>query len=204
MSTRDFLGLLTPQFGDVLDPTRPCDATVFPRCPQIAGTFAGRVLAAIDPLHALTTCFNRFLEPARIEAEAGAVVFLEEAQNVRYWGISLESLADVDPPVVSTANEVRAAWEPEALRLSGFLQLMLAWQAVNGGWRHSDRGAELGRCVDNAARELVPIEHGVGVAGLKLHAIGRAGILMVDDDGIGYLAARTARAWAACRRALRL
>jgi hypothetical protein len=204
MSKQAILGSLTPQFGNVLDLSRPCDTSTFPRCPQLADTHADRVLAAIDPRHRLTNCFNRFLAPARIEAEAGAVVFLEEAQNVRYWGISLESLADVDPPVVSTANEARAAWEPEALRLSGFLQLMLAWQAVNGGWRHSDRGAELGRCVENAARELVTIEHGVGEAGLKLHAIGRAGILIVDDDGIGYLAARTARTWAACRRALRL
>ncbi len=202
MNAADILGALAPQLGAVLDLSRPYGAGAFPRCPQLADTTAGRMLAAIRPRHRLATCFNRFLDGGRIEAESGAVVFLEEAQNVRYWGVPLDRLGDADPPVVSTANDAHAIWEPEALRLSGFLQLMLSWQAVNGGLRHQDSSAELGRRATAAATGLTPVDHGVDAAGLDLHAVGDAGVLLVDAEGLGYLGAPTARAWSACRRAM--
>jgi hypothetical protein len=77
----------------------------------------------------VTSASSRFLWPPTVEN--GAVVFLEENQNVVFWGILFEDLVHDDPPV-RQGNTAEARWYLDARRLSSFLLGAVSWQVANG------------------------------------------------------------------------
>jgi hypothetical protein len=77
--------------------------------------------------------FNRLVAPGALSVHGGVLAYYEENQGVVVWGVRLEDAVQDDPPVVVSANESEASWEPDHEHLSGFLTTMLYWQAVNGG-----------------------------------------------------------------------
>lgn len=201
---KKLLGNLAPQFGNFLEPKHTLNSPTFPKCPELLGTPLGNVLASMDRRSKLYSCFNRFLELDRIEAEGGAVVFLEEAQNGRYWGIPEGEVLLDDPSVVTTANEEVVNWEPEADRLSGFLQLMLSWQAVHSGWRYSRQFSGMQPIELLTSNNLLMIEHGVKQSGLELFSVDSYGVLLRDENSVCYVAAPNKKAWKVCADALGL
>lgn len=78
--------------------------------------------------------FNRLIAPAKLELEAGRIVFMEENQDVVYWGVPNQS-TDADPIVeqgVNVENEP-LEWHSEHARCADFLEVMVYWQASFGG-----------------------------------------------------------------------
>jgi hypothetical protein len=75
---------------------------------------------------------NRLLAPKDIFLNAGRTVFMEENQNVLYWGVT----ASEDNPLVqqgiSSDNEP-LEWHDETIRCAEFLEVMLFSQASFGG-----------------------------------------------------------------------
>lgn len=79
----------------------------------------------------LTRVHNRLLPPDEWFVDAGHLVFLEENQNVVFWGVPVAT--DEDPTVDQGVNGSTIEWHSECDRCSVFLQVMFSWQAVMGG-----------------------------------------------------------------------
>jgi hypothetical protein len=85
--------------------------------------------------HAINRAHNRLLPPDGITVSQGRLVFMEENQQVVFWGVQTRSRA-ADPVVFKTNDpEDGDWWLPEA-RCSQFLSAMMCWQAVGGGLPH--------------------------------------------------------------------
>ncbi|WP_264206297.1 hypothetical protein [Flavobacterium shii] len=80
--------------------------------------------------------FQRFLKPEDLFYEDGKLVFLEENQNVCYWGVNTENKED-NPLVYQAQNMDSANWYSEEILLSDFLQMMMYGQCAEGGYEFS-------------------------------------------------------------------
>jgi hypothetical protein len=82
----------------------------------------------------LNRVHNRLLSPKDIFVDAGNIVFMEENQNVVYWGVAANS--DEDNPLVQQGinNDTKPLeWQDETIRCAEFLEVMLFSQASFGG-----------------------------------------------------------------------
>jgi hypothetical protein len=84
-------------------------------------------------LEGLNRAHNRLYPPDGWFVDANKLVFMEENQQVVFWGIP-EGTVD-DPPVLQGVNvtDQPMGWYPEHSSCSEFLVMMLHWQAVCGG-----------------------------------------------------------------------
>ncbi|NJK44963.1 MAG: hypothetical protein HC933_12345 [Pleurocapsa sp. SU_196_0] len=80
----------------------------------------------------LNHSFNRLLALEDMFVEAGRLVFMEENQNVVYWGVSSE---DANPTVEQGINlhPEPLEWHSESVNCAEFLEVTLVWQASFGG-----------------------------------------------------------------------
>jgi hypothetical protein len=85
----------------------------------------------------LNRAHNQLYTPHKWFVDAGKFVFMEENQEVVYWGIPISAEVGDDPPVSQGVNVVDQPidWHPEHGACSEFLLVMLHWQAVCGGMR---------------------------------------------------------------------
>ena len=84
--------------------------------------------------HKLNRVHNRLLPPDSLFVSSGRLVFLEENQEVVYWGVRSRSPA-ADPVVFQATDLDEGPWVAES-PCSQFLLAMLCWQAVSGGLPH--------------------------------------------------------------------
>ncbi|MGL4610482.1 MAG: hypothetical protein ACRCYY_12520 [Trueperaceae bacterium] len=80
----------------------------------------------------LNHSYNRLLAPKDIFVEAGRIVFMEENQNVVYWGVPEGAFAD---PLVEqgvNSEELPLGWHPEHESCAEFLEVMLYVQTAFG------------------------------------------------------------------------
>jgi hypothetical protein len=86
-------------------------------------------------LERLNCAHNRLYSPRDWFVDAGKLVFMEENQQVVFWGISIGKDPVDDPPVLQGVNVAGQPieWHPEHGSCSEFLLMMLHWQAVCGG-----------------------------------------------------------------------
>ena len=83
---------------------------------------------------AINRAHNRLWPPGEWQIDSGRLAFMEENQNVVFWGVPVGPAAtEDDPDVWQAENGDALTWEPEAVKLSEFLLAMLCWQAVMGG-----------------------------------------------------------------------
>ncbi|MBK8271282.1 MAG: hypothetical protein IPK83_24370 [Planctomycetes bacterium] len=78
-------------------------------------------------------CFQRLLSPKECFVDQGRLVFMEENQEVVYWGVPASAKLQDDPPVELGVNGDTVEWYPEADRCSLFLHVMLCYQGAFGG-----------------------------------------------------------------------
>ena len=71
---------------------------------------------------------NRLYSPGKLKILAGKLVFMEENQNVVFWGMDLGSLRESDPEVFQANNEESIVWHSEGLAFSDFIIKMWRWQ----------------------------------------------------------------------------
>jgi hypothetical protein len=78
--------------------------------------------------------YNRLYPLDELEIEDGKLIFMEENQNVVQWAIDLVDISE-DPLVFQRASdEDDELWYPEEEGCRDFLELMIYWQTVNGGF----------------------------------------------------------------------
>jgi hypothetical protein len=83
---------------------------------------------------AINRAHNRLLPLDEWAVDGGRLLFMEENQNVVFWGVPVAAGGtDADPDVWQAENGDALVWEPEKAKLSEFLLAMLCWQAVMGG-----------------------------------------------------------------------
>jgi hypothetical protein len=88
--------------------------------------------------HKINRTHNRLLGLEDLFVAQGRLVFMEENQNVVYWGVPCRS-ASPDPPVFQAMDPEEGPWARETRCVSTFLAVLLCWQAVgdpfgNGGY----------------------------------------------------------------------
>jgi hypothetical protein len=81
--------------------------------------------------HKINQAHNRLWPPEALMISQGRLVFMEENQEVVFWGVRSRSEA-ADPVVYQTTELDDGDWVSES-RCSQFLPAMLCWQAVGGG-----------------------------------------------------------------------
>jgi hypothetical protein len=86
----------------------------------------------VGRLDIFMSSFQRFLKPEDLFYEDGKLVFLEENQNVCYWGVNI-----TDTLVYQTQNIDNAVWYSEEILLSDFLQMIMYGQCAEGGYPFS-------------------------------------------------------------------
>jgi hypothetical protein len=84
--------------------------------------------------HPINYVHNRLWSPDALEIAQRRLVFMEENQNVVFWGVRSRTSA-VNPMVFQTTELEDGDWFAEA-RCSEFLAAMMCWQAVMGGLPH--------------------------------------------------------------------
>ncbi|OUL62918.1 hypothetical protein [Flavobacterium sp. AJR] len=86
----------------------------------------------VGKLDIFMSSFQRFLKPEDLFYEDEKLVFLEENQNVCYWGVST-----ADTLVYQTQSIDNAVWYSEEILLSDFLQMIMYGQCAEGGYPFS-------------------------------------------------------------------
>ena len=95
------------------------------------------LIAGDEPI--LNQSFNRLLAPEQIGLEAGRIVFMEENQQVVYWGVPASSQSDDPNPIVEQGIYVEnepLEWHSEHSTVADFLETALYWQASFGGLKY--------------------------------------------------------------------
>ncbi len=77
----------------------------------------------------LLESFNRFALPSQLQLSDDKIVFLEENQEVCYWGFTAR---EENPVVYMLFNE--GEWHSEKVRLDEFLSIILYYQCAQGGY----------------------------------------------------------------------
>ncbi|KIA97295.1 hypothetical protein OA93_15320 [Flavobacterium sp. KMS] len=86
----------------------------------------------VGKLDIFMSSFQRFLKPEDLFYEDGKLVFLEENQNVCYWGVNI-----ADTLVYQTQSIDNAVWYSEEILLPDFLQMIMYGQCAEGGYPFS-------------------------------------------------------------------
>lgn len=81
----------------------------------------------------LMESFNRFALPSQLQRDENKIVFLEENQNICYWGFEI-NLENHNPKVYQLLNENE--WYEEQIPLIEFLTVMLYYQCAQGGYEY--------------------------------------------------------------------
>lgn len=76
----------------------------------------------------LNNYHNRVLEIDKIFIEDNFLIFAEENQNVVYWGIKIESLAEINPIIWQIRNEEKPEFYSEEKTFTEFMTEMFEWQ----------------------------------------------------------------------------
>ncbi|MCT6868763.1 hypothetical protein [Apibacter sp.] len=79
----------------------------------------------------LMESFNRFALPSQLQKDGNKIVFLEENQNICYWGFEIDQ-ENVNPKVYQLLNENE--WFEEQIPLIEFIIVMLYYQCAQGGY----------------------------------------------------------------------
>ncbi len=89
----------------------------------------------VGNLSELNSVYNRIYSPEDCEEKHGKLIFMEENQSIVYWGVALEEPTIEDPVVYQGSIDEKGMvkWYSEYKKCSDFLEIMLCWQAVNGG-----------------------------------------------------------------------
>jgi hypothetical protein len=84
-------------------------------------------------------CLNRFLPPKEWFVDGNQLIFLEENQNVFWWGVSVRDPRADDPSVAQRpTDEDQGCWDrPDHRRCSVFVAGMLHYHAASGGFEFS-------------------------------------------------------------------
>jgi hypothetical protein len=83
---------------------------------------------------AFNRAYNRLYPLDELSIEDGKLIFMEENQNVVQWAIDTADISE-DPLVFQRSSEEDdELWYPEDLECTAFLELMIYWQTVNGGF----------------------------------------------------------------------
>ena len=69
---------------------------------------------------------NRLYTPRQLKNWRGKLVFMEENQNVVFWGVDIDDSGD--PEVLQACNEMPLRWYSEECTLSRFIVKMWRWQ----------------------------------------------------------------------------
>ena len=93
-------------------------------------------------------CHHRIIAPKNWRVSKNRLIFLEENQWVVWWGVSLRSPDNDDPPVSQAVNEgdEELDWYQQNRRCSVFIAVMLHYQAVSGGLPHYGNSPEPKGC----------------------------------------------------------
>lgn len=134
---------LTPEDGQL--------ELALPLPPALADYYAlaGR-LDSINQAH------NRLLALECLHIEQGMLIFMEENQEVVYWGIREQDLQMPDPIVYQGNHGETIEWFSEEMRVSEWLPMMAFWQAVNGGYAYGAY-AELTVLTADSLRQHYPL-----------------------------------------------
>lgn len=81
----------------------------------------------------LMESFNRFALPTQLQRDDNKIVFLEENQNICYWGFEIDP-ENTNPKVYQLLNENE--WYEEQIPLIEFLKVMLYYQCAQGGYEY--------------------------------------------------------------------
>lgn len=76
---------------------------------------------------------DRLQLPDELALEGDVLVFYEQAERAQLWGMRVGDLSQADPPVWRGESTSPLAWDPEAERLTGFLEAMLLTQRMSRG-----------------------------------------------------------------------
>lgn len=82
---------------------------------------------AVAGRHWINENHNRLRPIEALEWMDDRLVFLEENQEVAFWGIDRADLGQADPIVWQGVNGDPVEWYPEDFRLSRFLMAMWKW-----------------------------------------------------------------------------
>lgn len=111
---------------------------------------------------------NRLMTPKKWFIDNSRLVFMEENQDVVYWGVKATSQADDDPPVFQGVNGESIEWYREHRHASVFLVASLYWQAANGG---AMKHTEMAGVPKSIVRRLNRYFHFVGeVNGMRAYS----------------------------------
>ncbi len=112
---------------------------------------------------AFNRAHNRLYALDDLSIEDGKLVFMEENQNVVQWAIDTADVSD-DPLVFQRASgEDDETWYPEEEPCRAFLELMIYWQTVNGGFEFFAIGDASESVIKKIAREWERKAQGSGV-----------------------------------------
>ncbi|MCE9545807.1 MAG: hypothetical protein K8T25_09865 [Planctomycetia bacterium] len=78
--------------------------------------------------------YCRLLAPNKWFVDKQHLIFMEEYQNVLWWGVSLRNPRSDDPQISQGLNLEPISWHSERCKCSVFLTFMLCYQGINGGF----------------------------------------------------------------------
>ncbi len=112
---------------------------------------------------AFNRAYNRLYALDDLSIEDGKLVFMEENQNVVQWAIDTGDMSG-DPLVFQRAGgEDDETWYPEEEQCAAFLELMIYWQTVNGGFEFFAMGDAPESVIKKISREWERKATGSGV-----------------------------------------
>ncbi len=122
--------------------------------------------------------YNRLYALDDLSIEDGKLVFMEENQNVVQWAIDIEDMSG-DPLIFQRASgEDDEIWYPEEEQCAAFLELMIYWQTVNGGFDFFAMGNASESVIEKISREWEQKATGSGVT-----CFARKGVVLCVIEG---------------------
>jgi hypothetical protein len=131
---------LFDRFGFPLGRSHAVETSALDKTEQRLGHAVPRALRAHYEVAGNERQFNRsmqrFLPPSKWFVDQGRLVFLEENQSVRWWGVSLKSRGAKDPAVYQgLRHDDEIEWNKEHDKCSTFISVILHYQAVSDGFK---------------------------------------------------------------------
>ena len=83
---------------------------------------------------AFNRAHNRLYTLDELVIEGDKLIFMEENQNVVQWAVDMRDLSEEALVFQRARGEADDMWYPEELECAAFLELMIYWQTVNGGF----------------------------------------------------------------------
>lgn len=122
--------------------------------------------------------YNKLYTLDELRIEDGKLIFMVENQNVVHWATDTADTSE-DPLVFQQAiDEDDELWYPEEEQCATFLELMIYWQTVNGGFAHFGLGDAAEAVLKKIARDWERKAAGSGVT-----CYARKGVVVCVVDG---------------------